>query len=266
MAKHTAELGARQEELTGLIDKNHDLVVQKIEEISTALKIQEARTNLSKVTPIKGDTFENQVNVVLSSIAAGLGEEYTDTRATVGAVPRSKKGDGLLTVDGGAARVVVEMTDSARAGWAEYLDEAERNRRAGAALGLVRTSGQNGGQWIRTVGARRIVLAFDPTTDDPDLVRTAIILLRAAAISVTSRQGSDRIATAEEKIAEAVVQLDKLDEVKKAAGSIHTSADKVESGCTAIRSGIERLLADALLALNSANGGAIAGTAVNAVA
>jgi hypothetical protein len=266
MAKHTAELGARQEELTGLIDKNHDLVVQKIEEISTALKIQEARTNLSKVTPIKGDTFENQVNVVLSSIAAGLGEEYTDTRATVGAVPRSKKGDGLLTVDGGAARVVVEMTDSARAGWAEYLDEAERNRRAGAALGLVRTSEQNGGQWIRTVSARRIILAFDPTTDDPDLVRTAIILLRAAAISVTSRQGSDQIATAEEKIAEAVAQLDKLDEVKKAAGSIHKSADKVESGCTAIRSGIERLLADALAALNSANGGAITGTAVNAVA
>jgi hypothetical protein len=95
--------------------------------------------------------------------------------ASAGNVPPSKKGDGVLTIGGGAARVAVEMTDSTRAGWAEYLDEAERNRQAGSALGLVRTSDQNGGQTIRVLGTRRIVLAFDPTSDEPDLVRTIVM-------------------------------------------------------------------------------------------
>ncbi|WP_210085553.1 Fis family transcriptional regulator [Mycobacterium sp. OAE908] len=266
MAKHTAGFEARQQQLVQQIDKNHDVVLQKIDDLSTALKVQEARTTLSKVTPIKGDTYENEVNNVLSSIAAGLGDEYIDTRAIVGAVPRSKKGDGLLTIDGGSARVVVEMTDSARVGWAEYLEEAERNRHAGAALGLVRTVEQNGGFSIRTLGARRIVLAYDPTSDDPDLVRTVVMLLRAAALSSNSRRGGEQIVTAEEKISEAVAQLDKIDDIKKAAGSIHKNADKVESACTAIHSGIERLLADALAALTHARGGVAADTAANAVA
>ena len=142
----------------------------------------------------------------------------------------------MLTVDGGTARVVLEMTDSARVGWAEYLDEAERNRRAAAALGLVRTPEQNGGQSIRVLGARRIVLAFDPTTDDPDLVRTVIMLLRTAALAASTRRGADQLETAEEKITEAVAQLEKLDDVKKTAGSIQKNALKIESACTEITS------------------------------
>jgi len=153
----------------------------------------------------------------------------------------------VLTVDGGT-QVVVEMTDSARVGWAEYFDEAERNRHAAAALGLVRTPEQNGGQSIRMLG-KRIVLAFDPAHDDPDLLRTVVMLLRASALATATRKGAHQIATAEEKITEAVVQLAKIDEVKKTAGSIQQNATKIESACTAINSGIQRLLTDALAAL-----------------
>ncbi|WP_094287084.1 Fis family transcriptional regulator [Mycobacterium lehmannii] len=252
MAKHTAGLELRQQQLTELMGKNHESLMQKIDEIGTALKVQEARTTLSKVTPIKGDTFETQVNAVLSGIATGLGDEYTDTRAIVGHLPRSKKGDGLLTVDGGTARVVIEMTDSARGGWAEYLDEAERNRHAAASLGLVRTPEQNAGQSIRVIGSRRIVLAFDPTTDDGDLIRTVLMLLRAAAIAASTRRGAEQLSTAEEKISEAVAQLDRIDDIKKAAGSIHKNAEKIETGCTAVTSGINRLLSEALAALADA--------------
>lgn len=249
MAKHAAELDARQQKLTEQIDKNHADVVKKVDDLATALKIQEAKASLAKVTPIKGDTFENQVNAVLSEIAVGLGDEYTDTRTIVGSVPRSKKGDGVLHVDGDAARVVIEMSDSTRAGWAEYFDEAERNRAAVAALGLVRTIAQNGGKSIKTLGARRIVLAFDPDSDDPELVRTAVMLLRTAAIAAATRRGAHQIATAEEKIAEAIAQLEKLDEVKKTASSIQKNATKIETTCSGINSGIQRLLGDALAAL-----------------
>lgn len=249
MAKHTAGLEARQVQLTELIGRNHETIAQKVDEIGVALKIQAAHDNVSKVTPIKGDTYENQVNVVLSEVAAGLGDEYTDTRTVVGHLPRSKKGDGLLTIDGGLARVVMEMTDSARAGWTEYLDEAERNRQAASSLGLVRTPEQNGGHAIRVLGSRRIVLAFDPTSDDPDLVRTVVLLLRAAALAASTRRGAEQLSTAEEKITAAAAQLDRVDDIKKAASSIHKNADKIETGCTAVTSGIQRLLAEALEAL-----------------
>ncbi|WBP94047.1 Fis family transcriptional regulator [Mycolicibacterium neoaurum] len=252
MAKHTATLEARQLQLTDLLGKNHQALSQKIDEISTAVKVHEARTNLSKVTPIKGDTFETQVNEVLTAIATGLGDEYTDTRAVVGQLPRSKKGDGLLAVDGGTARVVIEMSDSARGGWTEYLDEAERNRHAAASLGLVRTPEQNAGQSIRVIGSRRIIMAFDPTIDEPDLVRTVVILLRTAALAAGSRRGAEQLSTAEEKIAEAIAQLDRIDDIKKAAGAIHKNADKIETGCTAVTSGINRLLSEALAALADA--------------
>ena len=252
IAKVTAELTAHQQQLAERIDKNHVDLAKKMDELANALKVQEAKTSLAKVTPIKGDTFENQVNAVLSAVAVGLGDEYTDTRATAGAVPRSKKGDGLLTVDGGAARVVIEMTESIRAGWTEYFDEAERNRLAVAALGLVRTSKQNGGQSIRMLGARRIVLAFDPASDDPELVRTVVMLLRTAALAAATRKGARQIGTAEEKITEAVAQLGKLDDVKKTASSIQKNATKIDSACTGINASIQRLLAEALAALTDA--------------
>jgi len=83
--------------LTALIDKNHESITQKVDDLANALKVQDARTRLSKVTPIKGDTFENQVNVVLSAIAAGIGDEYIDTRSTVGSLTRSKRATGCWT-------------------------------------------------------------------------------------------------------------------------------------------------------------------------
>lgn len=249
MAKHTVELEERQRQLTEKIDTNQGVLASKLNDITTALKVQDARTRLTKVTPIKGDAYENQVNILLDEIAAGLGDEYTDTRAVAGALPRCMKGDGLLSVNGGATRVVIEMTDSARAGWVEYLDEAERNRHAGAALGLVRTAEQNGGQSIRVLGARRIVAAFDPDCDDPDLVRTIVMLLRTAALAASSRRGAEQLATIEEKITGAVAQLEKIGDVKKTSATIQKNAVKIENTCTAIYSGIQRLLSDALAAL-----------------
>lgn len=254
MAKHAAQMGERQQELTELIDKNCGAIAKKVDELTVVLKVQEARTSVTKVTPIKGDTFENQVNAVLADIAAGLGDEYTDLRTTCGAVSRSKKGDGVLSISDDTTRVVIEMTDSAREGWAEYLGEAERNRQAAASLGLVRTAEQNKGRSIRVLGTRRVVVAFDPENDDPDLLRTAVMLLRTVALATVTRRGADQIATAEEKIAEAVAQLEKLDEVKKTAGSIQKHATKIETSCTTISSGIQRLLADALAALTEASG------------
>jgi F0F1-type ATP synthase membrane subunit b/b' len=258
MARHAAALTTAQEKFSGQIERQHAELAAKVEELTTTLRVQAAKTTLAKVTPIKGGSFEQQVHDLMRGIAAGLGDEYEDTTTKAGLAGRSRKGDGVLNIDGGSTRVVLEMTDSPRTGWGDYLDEAERNRSAAAALGIVRTPEQNGNQTIRVLGPRRVVLSFDPDEDDPELLRTVILLLRTVAIAATVRTGQAEIATAEEKIADALAQLDKIDAVKKLATGIQKSATKIDSECTAISATIHRLLDQALVAL-----GGTAGTAAN---
>ncbi|WP_102143526.1 Fis family transcriptional regulator [Mycobacterium hubeiense] len=254
IAKHTAALDAQQQKLTKLIAENHTDLTKKVDEVVVALRVQDAKRTITTRSPEKGFEYEDAMGALLQDIAAGLGDEYTDTRNTAGVISRCQKGDGVLTVDGGKTQVVVEMTDSADRKWGPYFDEAERNREANASLGIVPTPEQNGGQSIRVLGTRRIVLAFDPHTDDHALLRTVVMLLRASALTASSRRGAEEIATAEEKIDAAIAELNKIDKVKKLASSIQKNANKIETDCTGINAGIQRLLTDALTALSEVPG------------
>ncbi|CRK61199.1 transcriptional regulator, Fis family [Alloactinosynnema sp. L-07] len=249
MAKYTAHLTANQTELADRLTKSQGELTAKIDELATVVRVREATSALAQVTPLKGESFAARVNLVMAGIAAGLGGEYLDTSTTVGALPRCRKGDGLLSTDDGAARVVIETSDSTRRDWGGYLDEAERNRGAATSLGIVRTPEQNGGATVRLIGSRRVVLAFDPDTDDPDLLRTVVQLLRIAALSVTARTGDQEIATAEEKIGEAMDQLERIDTIKRAAGTIKAGAEKIDRECAGVTSAIRRTLGEALNAL-----------------
>lgn len=249
LAKHAAALTEQQEVFARRVETRHTELTSKFDELVTALRVQEAKATLAKVTPIKGGSFEEQIHALMHGVAAGIGDEYRDTACSVGLVPRSKKGDGVLIVGSDDTCVVVEMTDSSRTGWGDYFDEAERNRGAAASLGIVRRPAQNGGQTIRVLGVRRVVLAFDPDGDDPELLRTIVLLLRTVALAASARSGGAEIATAEERIGEAVVQLEKLDAIKKLAGGVQKGATKIDSECTAIATSIQRLLDQALAAL-----------------
>ncbi|MGH3530122.1 MAG: Fis family transcriptional regulator, partial [Pseudonocardiaceae bacterium] len=145
---------------------------------------------------------------------------------------------------------------SKRSSWNDYLDEAERNRNAAASLGLVREPEQNNGSTIRCLGSRRIVLAFDPATDDPELLRTVIQLLRISALTVSSREDRDGIHTAEEKIAEALGMLGKIDEIRKVAGTLRLHAGKIEQQSDDVRTALTRLLSQAQSALSVTVGAA----------
>ncbi|MGW4632717.1 Fis family transcriptional regulator [Nocardia sp. NPDC004415] len=248
IAKHTAALDMRQLAMSDLLMANHADLTKRLEEVTAALKVRDARAAVIQLTPRKGDTFADGVHGFLAPIAAGLGDEYYDTGAIVGVLPRCKKGDGLLTTADGA-RVVIEMTDSDRKGWTDYLDEAERNRQAAASLGIVRTPEQNGRETLRVLGPRRFVLAFDPETDDPDLLRTCLLLLRTASLMVAARGGDEQLATAKEKVEAALAKLEKLTLTKKSADAIRREATKIDKTVTDFVTDVELVLAEAITAL-----------------
>ncbi|MGH3783566.1 MAG: Fis family transcriptional regulator, partial [Pseudonocardiaceae bacterium] len=141
---------------------------------------------------------------------------------------------------------------STRPRWNDYLDEAERNRCAAASLGLVRNPAQNNGSTIRCLGSRRIVMAFDPATDDPELLRTVIQLLRLSALTAADSKDRDGIHTADARIAEALGTLGKIDDIKKVAGSLRQNAGKIEQQSDDIRTALTRLLGQAQSALSVA--------------
>lgn len=256
MAKHSRELHKQQETLSATLQDQHKELVGKVDELTTAWKVassaKEAAATTAQVTPIKGTTYQDEVHETMRQIALGLGDEYEDTSSTTGALARDKKGDGLLTIGGGTARVVLEMTDSAHnRGWNDYLDEAERNRSAAASLGLVRTPAQNGDNVVRCLTARRLVLAFDPGTDDPAWLRTVVQLLRLAALAASVRQDREDVRTADEKIAEALGMLSKIDGFRKTAGIIRKHAGSIEVQAEEVQTGLGRLLNQAQSALSA---------------
>lgn len=252
MARHQAELRKQQEEVLAVVTKSNLELARQVTDLTTAMKVQTAKADVAKVTPIKGDSYADCLHALLHGIAGGLGDEYTDTSAIAGRLPRCKKGDGVLAAGSGAARVVVEMTDSPRTEWNAYLDEAERNRDACASLGLVRTPEQNGGETFRVIGNRRMVMAYNPETDDPELLRTVVLVLRASALTASVRSGAREVATAEEKVGEAIELLSKIDAMKKTASAIQKHAEKMDTDLTKFNSGIHRLLSEALTALAGA--------------
>ena len=204
MAKHLAGLDKRQEELAKRWDAHHADLAAKVAELTTAIQVQRSAAEATKatasVTPLKGATYEDTVHAAMHGIAVGLGDEYLETGTTGGAISgHNKKGDGVLVVAGGPARVVLEMTDSERRDWGDYLDEAERNRQAAASLGLVPSLDQNGGQGLRVLGPRRIVMVFDPAADDHGLLRSVIQVLRMAAVAATARQDDTDVQAAVER-------------------------------------------------------------------
>ena len=266
-AKQVKVLETQQTALAGVLERNHLTLSGKVEQLTTAVQVataaKKAASAVASVTPLKGASYAGQVHRILDQLAAEMGDEYTDTGNLAGTISRCKKGDGVLTLTGGQSRVVLEMSDSPRSGWHAYLDEAERNRDAAASLGLVRCVAHNAGHTIRVLGPRRIVMAFDPETDDVDLLRTVVLLLRIGALAATTRADVDGIRTVRERVAEAVTALNGIDEITKAATAIHKSADKVSTQADTLRSQLRRLLGQAMNALDgvaAVDSGPVAGS------
>ena len=88
-AKQAAALADQQKSLTASMDRHHLALVGKVDELSKALEVQKAAqtaaAKTASVTPLKGGTFEAEVNTVMDHIAAGLGDEYADTGGATGA-------------------------------------------------------------------------------------------------------------------------------------------------------------------------------------
>lgn len=259
MSQHARSLADQHRRLTEVVAANHMALGRKVDELAAAVTIVRAADSATAAairhTPLKGEGYAQSMHRLMGAVAAGLGDEYVDVSSVTGMLSRSRKGDGVLAIQGDDARIVLEMSDSTRgSGWAPYLEEAERNRGAIAALGLVRSAEQLGGAGVVSLGSRRIVLAFDPDSDHPDLLRTVVQLLRIAAQAASARDASAEVHTVQEKLDEALILLTQIDGITKLAGLIRQNASKINTEADGVRGKLTRLLSQARAALAGASG------------
>lgn len=251
MSKQTRELEKSQQVLAENLGKSQQAIEAKLAELAKEVAVQSASKTAAAtgVTTGKGATYEDGINTLMDQIAAGLGDDYSHTGAAIGKGSTSKKGDGVLKVDGGEVRIVLEMTDSNRKDWNNYLAQAERNRDAIASIGLARTPDQLGGDTFRSFGTRRMVLSFDPETGDRSLLRTIVQVVRTSAIAASRRQDTEDIATAQECVDEAISLLDKFNNIKRTAAVITNNARKIDGETDSLAADLSSVLARAQRAL-----------------
>lgn len=261
LARHAATITADQARSSARIEEQQRLLAEKLDVLSTRLQVQQARLTERQESTRKGADFETLMHQVLGDLAAGLGDEYSDTTQLAGVLPRNKKGDGVLTISDSEARVVLEYSDSSRSDWTSYLDIAERNRQAQASLGIVPTVEQNQGHTVRVLGGRRILLAFDPAEGDHDLLRAVLQILRAAALSARTRTGEAEIHSAQEHLEQALAELERIDKIKKHAAAIQNTAGQIDTESSRLAVAIRRSVDHAMTALAGAAATRVGGTA-----
>lgn len=254
LARHQQHLTQQYTDLTEHLDRQHTALAKGVEDIKSSLTAQQAAaqvaTKLAFVTPLKGSTYEAKVHALLHTLAIGLGDEYAETGTVTGTISRCRKGDGVLTVMGGAAKVVIEMsTTKAPRDWTSYLEEAETNRAANASIGLVPNADANAGQSVRTLGPRRVVVAFDPEVDDSAILRLAVQILRIAALAEASSRGTGAVRVAREHVSDALSELARLQKVRRAASAITKQARTIDTEAERLATSLNRILLQAQTAL-----------------
>jgi len=175
--------------LTGLRE-SHRVLTGQLQELRTALEVDRARQHAATLHPHRGLTSEATALAALEQVAYAAGDQLVSTGTTTGLVPRSLKGDAVISlaappsIDTVQARICVEIKDEARPmsvlAWTKLLAEARQNRAGHAALGMVPRIEQMPGQRrLHLLSPTTFLLAYDPARDETDLLAAAYALLRA---------------------------------------------------------------------------------------
>ncbi|HLT97553.1 MAG TPA: hypothetical protein VK070_12270 [Acidimicrobiia bacterium] len=163
-------------------------------------------------SPAGGTDYESQVENELTAVTAARGDVLSDVRHVPGN-RASKKGDFLVHLVGGPARVAVEVKRTSQGLSAEaaraLVDSVTAARDADAAL-LVFASpsgmpaGLRRGETFGLVGQKGVAVCFPPD-EDPVVLAAAYSLARTVAVLAT-RAGGDDVAFDRDAMQEALDQ------------------------------------------------------------
>jgi hypothetical protein len=201
----------------------------------------------------KGADFEDLLADMLGDIARGAGDLLDRTGLEAGAVIKSKKGDFVLTLDGGVTRgcdlrVVLEAKDrpmSMRA-MRDELREARENRGAAVAVAVFTPAHAPSGVAPFSLVGGDVYCVIDPDAPELATLDAAVRLARLLALATLAEREVSVDAVAIGAALTAIrEQLEVVRQLKSQLTSISNATKAVWTGLDTMRSGILARVAEA---------------------
>lgn len=225
------------------IAKRFDDVLLKIVELDAS---QKAAKGERKKGTAKGADFESRVIAEYTELLRATNDEIEGTGGVTGAVPDSKKGDAVITINGRDAsasvlRIVVEVKDKAMTGPAieKELAEARENRKAEIALMVFSEAAAPAGASPFVISRHGVYCVVDPEAPDVAILEAGYRLARISALIRAKSEGSGADLTAVRDAIDALrSRLDSVKEIKKTLTAIDSTTEKARDELDALRAAI----------------------------
>jgi hypothetical protein len=225
------------------IAKRFDDVLLKIVELDAS---QKAAKGERKKGTAKGADFESRVIAEFTELLRATNDEIEGTGGVAGAVPDSKKGDAVITINGRDAsasvlRIVVEVKDKTMTGPAieKELAEARENRKAEIALMVFSEAAAPAGAAPFVISRHGVYCVVDPEAPDIAILEAGYRLARISALIRAKAEGSGADLSAVKDAIDALrSRLDSVKEIKKTLTAIDSTTEKARDELDALRSAI----------------------------
>lgn len=225
------------------IAKRFDDVLLKIVELDAS---QKAAKGERKKGTAKGTDFESRVIAEFTELLRATNDEIEGTGGVAGAVPDSKKGDAVITINGRDAsasvlRIVVEVKDKTMTGPAieKELAEARENRKAEIALMVFSEAAAPAGAAPFVISRHGVYCVVDPEAPDIAILEAGYRLARISALIRAKAEGSGADLSAVKDAIDALrSRLDSVKEIKKTLTAIDSTTEKARDELDALRSAI----------------------------
>ena len=225
------------------IAKRFDDVLLKIVELDAS---QKAAKGERKKGTAKGADFESRVIAEYTELLRATNDEIEGTGGVTGAIPDSKKGDAVITINGRDAsasvlRIVVEVKDKAMTGPAieKELAEARENRKAEIALMVFSEAAAPAGASPFVISRHGVYCVVDPEAPDVAILEAGYRLARISALIRAKSEGSGADLSAVKDAIDALrSRLDSVKEIKKTLTAIDSTTEKARDELDALRAAI----------------------------
>jgi hypothetical protein len=243
-------LARMKKELEALLERHNKANEEFRGQVREALASIQARKEESQKSTRHGVEFEQAVCEFVDRNAAACGDLVEQVGASPGLIPRCKVGDAVLTIgperEAAGARIVVEAKQKAgydvKKALAE-IEEGRRNRQAGVGVFVFskRLAPASVSSLCRY--GNDIVVVWDVEDAASDVhLEAALSVARALCVRQTAEESN--LDFDFDRMQKAIHEVDRhaqgLDEIKKSAQSIRSSADKIEERARIIGDGLGR--------------------------
>jgi hypothetical protein len=189
-------LGRYRSEIVRTVEKQAESVLSAFGELKTQLAVEAAKAEAFEQTSAKGFSFEEAIELALTSLVAGFEDVAERVGGTAGA--NGRKGDFVVTLNaadtgGQDARYVIEAKDSPRKlpEILKELDEAIENRGAVAGIAVFARPEQSPVRVPFQTFDNKAIIVFDKEAPNELALRLACCWARWVARRQLARLGDE---------------------------------------------------------------------------